>query len=186
MACKKKKLSQKHDPPPEKKNTARDKGGIETQSPPKRTHGIVVKNPINLKTMMPNVGYAFEYFHRYNEIQTVLTTVSAQCEDQTVESLRLTSVTDGSFWTHCEGQYSECSEYIYTRLFLMLSTSQGEKKSREAKVPEFATLDACAERDERRYKYSFSTACCKVTKVSLYWNYTRRVENSRSLFLKGG
>lgn len=88
-AMQKKKLSQKHDPPPEKKNTTRDKDGIEIQSRPKRTHGIIVKNPINLKTMMPNVGYAFEYFHCYNEIQTALTTVSALCEDQTV-ALRAT------------------------------------------------------------------------------------------------
>lgn len=85
MPCEKQ-LSQKHDPPPEKEKDTRDKDRIETQSPPKRTHGITVKNPINLKTMMPNVGYAFEYLHCYNEIQTVLTTVSALSEeDQTVE-----------------------------------------------------------------------------------------------------
>lgn len=39
----------------------------------------------------------------------------------------------------------------------------------KAKVPGFATLDACAareERDERSYKYSFSTVCWKVTKVT--------------------
>lgn len=74
-AMQKKKLSQKYDPPPEKKKTTRDKDRIEIQSPPKRTHGIIVKKKtINLKTLMPNVGYAFEYFHCYNEIQTILTT----------------------------------------------------------------------------------------------------------------
>lgn len=60
MPCKKQ-LSGNHDPPPGKKNDTRDKDRIETQSPPKRTHGITVKNAINLKTTMPNVGYAFEY-----------------------------------------------------------------------------------------------------------------------------
>lgn len=69
---------------------------------------------------MPKVGYAFEYFHCYNEIQTVLTTVSAQCEDQTGElratrefcSLWLTSVTDESFFERGARQHSECSGYI--------------------------------------------------------------------------
>lgn len=42
MPCEKQ-LSQKHDPPPEKENDTRDKDRIETQSPPKRTHGITVK-----------------------------------------------------------------------------------------------------------------------------------------------
>lgn len=84
-AMQKEKLSQKQEPPPEKKNTTRDKVGIEIGRPPKRTHGILVKYPINLKTMMPNVGYAFEYFHCLNEIQSIITTVSALCEDQTVE-----------------------------------------------------------------------------------------------------
>lgn len=35
---------------------------------------LLKKKPINLKTLIPNVGYAFEYFHCYNEIQTILTT----------------------------------------------------------------------------------------------------------------
>lgn len=69
---------------------------------------------------MPNVGYAFEYLHCYNEIQTVLTTISALSEeDQTVElpatwnfcSLWLTSVTDTVF-KRTARQYSKCLEYI--------------------------------------------------------------------------
>lgn len=98
MPCKKK-LSQKHDPPPEKKNDTRDKDRIGIQSPPKRTHGIIVRNPINLKTIMPNVGYAFEHLHCYNDIQTFLTAWGAHYWIL----LTVTDLSDRHWvFTHCE------------------------------------------------------------------------------------
>lgn len=79
---------------------------------------LLLKNPINLKTTMPNVGYAFEYLHCYNDIQTVLTTVSALSEeDQTASNLKLLlTVTDLCDWHRVfkstARQYSKCLEYI--------------------------------------------------------------------------